>query len=88
MRFLQLALRIVLMLLCACPIVAQAQQDSSGLEQYLAAVKQADPAKQIAGLERYLNTNPSGSLRNDALAIAAWDYTRTFDRARAADRAR
>jgi hypothetical protein len=63
-------------------------QDSAGLEQYLAAVKQSNPASQASGLEHYLATNPSGSLRNDALAIAAWDYARTFDRARAAEKAR
>jgi hypothetical protein len=63
-------------------------QDSTGLEQYLSAVKQSDPSHQAAGLEQYLGTNPSGSLRNDALAIAAWDYARIFDRVRAADKAR
>jgi hypothetical protein len=88
MRFQHFAARLTLLLICAISTLGYAQQDSSGLEQYLSAVKQTDPAKQVNGLEQYLTANPSGSLRNDALAIAAWDYTRTFDRTRAAERAR
>jgi len=89
MRIIQLAVRVLFLLFCAAALsVAAVGQDSSGLEQYLNAVKQSDPNKQVAGLEQYLSNNHSGSLRNDALAIAAWDYTRVFDRPRAADRAR
>jgi tetratricopeptide (TPR) repeat protein len=78
---------VILALILGCAGFAFSQ-DSAGLEQYLAAVKQSDPARQVSGLEQYLGTNPSGSLRNDALAIAAWDYARIFDRTRAADKAR
>ena len=76
------------MLFCAISFTTAVAQDSTGLERYLNAVKQSDPSKQISGLEQYLNSDPSGSLREDALTIAAWDYTRVFDHARAADRAR
>ena len=85
----QLAVRVLFTLLCAVALVLPASaQDSTGLEQYLNAVKQSDPGKQVGGLEQYLSANPSGSLRYDALAIAAWDYARIFDRQHAADRAR
>jgi tetratricopeptide (TPR) repeat protein len=78
---------VILALILGCAGLAIGQ-DSTGLEQYLAAVKQSEPARQVSGLEQYLGTNPSGSLRNDALAIAAWDYARIFDRTRAAEKAR
>jgi hypothetical protein len=81
------AVAVILALILGC-IGLAFSQDSTGLEQYLAAVKQSDPARQVAGLEQYLATNPSGSLHNDALAIAAWDYARIFDRPRAAAKAR
>jgi von Willebrand factor type A domain len=77
----------VLVLALSIAPVALAQ-DSTGLELYLNSVKQSDPVKQVSGLENYLAGNPSGSLRNDALTIAAWDYTRTFNHVRAAERAR
>src|SRR3954454_23063789 len=83
----KVAIAVILALILSCSGLAVAQ-DSTGLEQYLAAVKQSDTSRQIAGLEQYLGSNPSGSLRNDALAIVAWDYARSFDRTRAADKAR
>lgn len=65
-----------------------AAQESSGLELYLKAVKQPDPYRQIASLESFLSSNSESALRRDALALVAWDYARTEDRAHAVDRAR
>ena len=64
----------VLLLLLAGLSVAQEAQTS--LELYANAMKQSQVVEQINGLEKYLTVAGSSVLRQDALEVLIWDYTR------------
>lgn len=70
--------RIVLTFLCVlCAIcVSGGQNSSSSVEQYANAIRQSTVAGQIEAMERYLAVAENGILKQDALTVLIWDYTR------------
>ena len=55
---------------------ASGQNSQTSLEVYASAMKQPQVAEQIAGLERFLSMSENGILKQDALEVLIWDYTR------------
>lgn len=53
-----------------------AQNSQTSLEVYANAMKQPQVSEQIAGLERFLGMGENGILKQDALEVLIWDYTR------------
>jgi tetratricopeptide (TPR) repeat protein len=71
----KLLLSLCLMLMAA-PWRGAAQKDQSSLEIYANAMKQPQVAEQISGLDKYLTMAGSSVLKQDALEVLIWDYTR------------
>jgi len=65
-----------LALLCLGFAANAAAQNQTSLEVYANAMKQPQVSEQIAGLERFLSMGESGILKQDALEVLIWDYSR------------
>jgi tetratricopeptide (TPR) repeat protein len=61
-------------LLLAATAAAQAGQNS--VEAYAEAIRQSTVAGQITAMEHYLTVAENGILKQDALEVLIWDYTR------------
>ena len=71
--------------LCALATIAQTQQNS--VEAYAKAIQQSTVAGQISAMEQYLAIAENGVLKQDALEVLIWDYTRTSSVERVKQRA-
>lgn len=73
----RLVLCLAVSLVLSLGLAAHAAQSSqTSLEVYANAMKQPQVSEQIAGLERFLSTGENGILKQDALEVLIWDYTR------------
>lgn len=70
--------RVVLTFLCVLGVISasRGQNSSSSVEQYANAIRQSTVAGQIDAMERYLPVAENGILKQDALTVLIWDYTR------------
>lgn len=64
------------LMLVVVPLRSRAQEPQNSLEIYANAMKQAQVAEQISGLEKYLAVAGGSILKQDALEVLIWDYTR------------
>lgn len=58
-------------------ILAFAQEKENSVQAYADGIRQSTVAGQIAALEHYLTIAENGILKQDALEVLIWDYTRT-----------
>lgn len=63
-------------LVCSLPLSGRAQAPVNSVEQYANAIRQSTVAGQIEGMEKYLAVAENGVLKQDALEVLIWDYTR------------
>lgn len=67
---------ICLLSLCVLLAMAAAQSGTTSLELYARAMKQPRLSEQIAGLEQFVVRAGNDFLKQDALEVLIWDYTR------------
>jgi tetratricopeptide (TPR) repeat protein len=65
----------VAMLCCSSCLAAQEKENS--VQAYAEGIRQSTVAGQIAAMEHYLSVAENGILKQDALEVLIWDYTRT-----------
>ncbi|MGH9569853.1 MAG: hypothetical protein ACRD4F_09440, partial [Candidatus Angelobacter sp.] len=73
------ATRRALPVLLACLLLAAtaaAQASPNSVEAYAEAIRQSTVAGQITAMEHYLTVAENGILKQDALEVLIWDYTR------------
>ena len=68
---------LVFALCIVCAIAGRAQERQNSVEAYANAIQQSTVAGQIAAMEHYLTIAENGILKQDALEVLIWDYTRT-----------
>lgn len=68
---------------CVLFVTATAQTGTTSLELYANAIKQPQLSEQIAGLEQFIARAGNDFLKQDALEVLIWDYTRMGDRGHA-----
>lgn len=72
-----------ILLVCVLLAMAAAQSGSTSLELYARAMKQPRLSGQIAGLEQFVARAGNDFLKQDALEVLIWDYTRMGNQGRA-----
>ncbi len=77
----------VLGLFVLCALTATAQPKPNSVEAYAKAIQQSTVAGQISAMEHYLAIAENGILKQDALEVLIWDYTRTGSAQRMKQRA-
>src|SRR5690349_9689769 len=65
---------LALALISAAALSAQSRQNS--VELYAQGIRQSTVADQIRAMEQYLAVAENGILKQDALEVLIWDYTR------------
>ena len=68
---------------CVLPAMTAAQSGTTSLELYARAMKQPRLSGQIAGLEQFVARAGNDFLKQDALEVLIWDYTRMGNQGRA-----
>ena len=63
-------------LACLSTTILPAQTGQNSVELYAQAIRQSTVADQIRAMEQYLAVAESGILKQDALEVLIWDYTR------------
>jgi tetratricopeptide (TPR) repeat protein len=74
MKFVRFSLLFVASCLAAS---GHGQNNPNSVERYANAIRQSTVAGQIEAMERYLTVAENGVLKQDALEVLVWDYTRT-----------
>lgn len=65
---------------CVLLVAGTAQTGTTTLQLYANAMKQPRLSEQIAGLEQFVSRAGNDFLKQDALEVLIWDYTRMGDR--------